>query len=325
MYMHANGAIPAYEDVASKFFEHFTAIADAINHLGGTGLWDDQDGFYYDEIHMDGREIPLKTRSLVGLIPLIAVEVLDEHVLDGLPEFRKRMDWFLKHRTDLAERVSCIEPLDAHQADHRRRLLALPSRDRLTRMLAYMLDETEFLSPFGIRSLSKVHERAPYVFRCGGEEFHVRYDPGESTTGLFGGNSNWRGPVWLPLNFLIIEALERYHYVYGDTLRVDFPTGSGNPRSLKQVADELSDRLVRLFVPGSDGRRLCHGDDRCYVDDAHWRDLVLFHEYFHGESGRGCGAGHQTGWTALVTLLMEKAAKRNARSAMKTTHPSHGH
>ena len=290
---------PATEDTASKFFEHFVAIADAMNNLGGTGLWDEQDGFYYDQLHLDGEEVPLRVRSLVGLMPLIAVEVLEQEVVDRLPGFRKRLDWFLKNRRDLAERISYFMGSEEHKDGHR--LLAIPSRDRLVRVLRYLLDEDEFLSPYGIRSVSKVHERQPYVFRVGGEEHVVRYVPGESDTALFGGNSNWRGPIWFPINYLIVEALERYHHFYGDSLKVEFPTGSGRRCDLGQVAREIGARLSRLFLPDREGRRPCHGDDPRYARDPHWKDLLLFHEYFHGDSGRGLGAGHQTGWTALVT------------------------
>ena len=296
---------PTYEDVASKFFEHYIGIADAINHLGIDGLWDNEDGFYYDEIHVDGKEIPLKTRSLVGLVPLFAVEIIDERVIEQLPGFRKRMNWFLDNRRDLARLISCAEIDGEDGHNHRHRLLAIPSRERLERMLRYLLDENEFLSPWGIRSLSKVHEKNPYVFQCGGQEFRVQYDPAESTTGLFGGNSNWRGPVWMPMNFLIVEALERYHHFYRETLKVEFPTGSGNLMNLKEVAAQISSRLTSLFLPDGAGRRPCHGDDSRYANDGHWRDLVLFYEYFHGDTGRGMGASHQTGWTALVARLID--------------------
>jgi glycogen debranching enzyme len=296
---------PAYEDVASKFFEHYIAIADAINHLGGAGLWDEDDGFYYDRIHLDGNAIPLKSRSLVGLVPLFSVEILEERVIDKLPGFRKRMTWFLEHRPDLARLISCAETLDHNGDNQRHRLLAIPSRARLERMLKYLLDESEFLSPYGIRSLSKVYEKNPYVFGCQGQEFRVQYDPAESTTGLFGGNSNWRGPIWLPMNFLIVEALERYHHFYGASLQVEFPTGSGSVMNLKQVARRISERLTRLFLADESGARPCHGTDQRYANDEHWRDLVLFYEYFHGDTGRGVGASHQTGWTALVARLFE--------------------
>jgi len=299
---------PATEDVASKFFEHFVAIADAMNNLGGSGLWDEQDGFYYDQLHVDGFEVPLRVRSLVGLMPLIAVEVLEQETIDRLPGFRKRLDWFLKNRPDLADHISYFMGSAEHANGHR--LLAIPSRDRLIRVLRYMLDEGEFLSPHGIRSVSKVHERLPYTFRVGNEEHVVSYVPGESDSGLFGGNSNWRGPIWMPINYLLVEALERYHHFYGDTLKVECPTGSGRRMNLGQVAREIGSRLGRLFVPDAEGRRPCHGGDARFARDPHWKDFVLFHEYFHGDTGRGLGASHQTGWTALAArYLLESGAK----------------
>jgi hypothetical protein len=295
---------PATEDMASKFFEHFVAIADAINTLGGTGLWDEQDGFYYDQLQVDGRTTPLRIRSLVGLIPLIAVEVLEEEAIKSLPGFRKRLHWFLEHRKDLAQHTSYME-FEAHGETQGHRLLAIPSRERLERVLRYMLDENEFLSPYGIRSVSKIHEKQPYVLRVGNEEHRVDYVPGESNTGLFGGNSNWRGPVWFPINYLLVEALERYHHFYGDALKVECPTGSGRWMNLKDVASELSGRLASIFLPDANGHRPCHGDDPRYAEDPHWKDLALFYEHFHGDTGRGIGASHQTGWTALVTRFLE--------------------
>jgi hypothetical protein len=298
---------PAYEDMASKFFEHFVHIADAVNSLGrgNDGLWDEGDGFYYDELHLkDGttREIPLRVRSMVGLLPIVAVEVLEDSVIDHLPAFKKRMQWFLQNRRDLASHVTF------GTAHHGHVLLALPSRERLVRVLHYMLDESEFLSPWGVRSMSKVHEVAPFTLEHEGQQFRVDYEPGESRTGLFGGNSNWRGPVWMPPNYLIIEALERYHHFYGDELRVECPTGSGRWMNLEQVARELSRRVASLFRPGDEGGRPCHGDEGRFASDPHWRDLVLFHEYFHAETGRGLGAAHQTGWTALIVRLLEDLA-----------------
>jgi len=298
---------PATEDVASKFFEHFVAIADAMNTLGGTGLWDEQDGFYYDQLHSNGQMIPARIRSMVGIIPLFAVEVLDDNVIERLPGFHKRLQWFLQNRQDLAEHITYMQ---AEGACHTgRRLLAIPSRARLERVLRYVLDESEFLSPFGIRSLSRFHKDHPYVCWTGGQENRVSYVPGDSDSGMFGGNSNWRGPVWFPVNYLLIEALERYHHFYGDSLRVECPTGSGRLMNLAEVADELAARLKRLFLPDGQGRRPCHGADRHFADDPHWKDLVLFYEYFHGENGRGLGASHQTGWTALVTRLLEMAPR----------------
>jgi hypothetical protein len=300
---------PATEDMASKFFEHFVAIADAINTQGGTGLWDENDGFYYDQLHLEGRTIPLKVRSLVGLIPLLAVEVLNDDVIQGLPGFKKRMDWFLEHRPDLDRQISYCPILGGGEG-HSHRLLAIPSRDRLERVLRYLLDEEEFLSPYGVRSLSRYHRHRPYTFRVNGEDYRVDYEPGESATALFGGNSNWRGPIWFPINYLLIEALERYHHFYGDDLRVECPTGSGQRMNLQEVADDLSARLARIFLPDARGCRPWHGDDRRYAEDPHWRDLVLFHEYFHGDTGRGLGASHQTGWTALAIRALEELARR---------------
>ncbi|HKQ18713.1 MAG TPA: glucosidase [Candidatus Eisenbacteria bacterium] len=300
---------PATEDLASKFFEHFVAIADAMNSLGGTGLWDEEDGFYYDRLHVNGREIPLKVRSMVGLLPLIACEILEEDQIQRLPGFKKRLDWFLENRQDLAHHISYMsKDHEGGAGSHGHRLLAIPSKERLRRVLQYMLDEKEFLSPFGIRSLSAIHKDSPYVFDVMGEEHRVDYVPGESNTGLFGGNSNWRGPVWFPVNYLLIEALERYHHFYGDDFKVECPTGSGVWMNLDEVARELALRLTRIFLPGADGARPCHGGDPRFADDPAWRDLVLFHEYFHGDNGRGVGASHQTGWTALVARCIEGLA-----------------
>jgi hypothetical protein len=301
---------PATEDMASKFFEHFVTITDAINTHGGTGLWDEEDGFYYDQLRVDGRTLPLKIRSLVGLIPLIAVEVLDDELIQQLPGFKKRMEWFLEKRQDLSQHISYCCRLE-NGAGRCHRLLAIPSRQHLERVLRYMLDENEFLSPYGIRSVSRIHQNHPYIFRVNGEEHRVDYEPGESTTGVFGGNSNWRGPIWFPINYLLIEALERYHYFYGESLHVECPTGSGRMMNLKEVADELSSRLAGIFLPDTQGRRPCHGSDLRYAEDPHWRNLVSFHEYFHGETGRGLGASHQTGWTALVIRNIEDLAKGN--------------
>ncbi|MGD9631841.1 MAG: glucosidase [Pirellulales bacterium] len=303
---------PSYEDIASKFFEHFVAITDAMNSLGGMGLWDDQDGFYYDVLSADGTTLPLRIRSMVGIIPLFAVEILEQHVIDRLPGFKKRMEWFLKHRTDLARHISYCDQGEWESGDHAHRhvhrLLAIPSEERLQRVLRYILDENEFLSPYGVRALSRYHQDHPYEVHLDGLHSRVDYTPGDSTSGMFGGNSNWRGPVWFPVNYLLIEALERYHHFYGDYLLVECPTGSGQMKNLKQVAAELATRLTRLFLPDASGKRPCHGDEAHYATDPHWRELVLFHEYFHGDTGRGIGATHQTGWTALVTELLHALA-----------------
>ena len=300
----------AYEDMASKFLEHFVQIADAMNTLGGTGLWDETDGFYYDQIRFDNSAVPLKTRSMVGLLPLIAVEVLEEESIQGLPGFSKRLAWFVKHRQDLSRHITHCE------CDHGHRLVAIPSRERLERVLRYMLDENEFLSPYGIRSLSKFHQKNPYEFHAGGDVHRVEYVPGESNTGLFGGNSNWRGPIWFPTSYLLIEAIERYHHFYGDHFKVECPTGSGKRLTLHEVSQELSRRLAGIFLAEKNGRRPCHGNDARWAKDPHWRDLVLFHEYFHGETGQGLGAGHQTGWTALVIRQVEDLARHRNNSSL---------
>jgi hypothetical protein len=298
---------PAYEDVATKFFEHFVAICDAMNSFNGTGLWDEEDGFYYDQLLLDGQRLPLKVRSMVGVIPLFGASSLSEQIaFDLLPGFAKRMRWFLDNRQDLARHVTFLATPD--DQGHTYCLLAIPSRERLIRVLRRVLDEGEFLSPYGVRSLSRVHLEDPYVLKVGAEEHAVRYLPGESHTGMFGGNSNWRGPVWFPLNFLLVEALERYHHFYGDSLKVECPTGSGRFLDLDQVASELKRRLASLFLPGEGGERPCHGPGWRFTGDPHWRGLVPFHEYFHGDDGRGLGASHQTGWTALVALLLNDLA-----------------
>ncbi len=306
---------PEYEDIASKFFEHFVAITDAMNTLGGTGLWEEQDGFYYDQLRVEHQSIPLRIRSMVGLIPLFAVEVLEHDVVDRLPGFRKRMQWFLKHRQDLSRHISYMLDDDGDGGKHY--LLAIPSKERLESVLKYLLDENEFLSPHGIRSVSKVHESDPYVFNANGQEFSVQYTPGESDTSLFGGNSNWRGPIWFPVNYLIVEALERYHYFYGDDFKVECPTGSGKMMNLQQAARELARRLSNIFLPDRHGRRPCHADDPRYAKDPNWKDLVLFHEYFHGDTGRGLGASHQTGWTALVTRCLEAPASQKSAEKVR--------
>lgn len=295
----------AYEDMASKFLEHFVQIADAMNNLGGTGLWNEADGFYYDQLELDGTTVPLRSRSMVGLLPLIAVEVLEEAEVARLPGFKKRLEWFIKHRHDLSRGVAL-----GRSGSRERLLLAIPTRDRLRSVLRYLGDENEFLSPHGLRSVSKAHAANPFIVKCGGEEHRVDYSPGESTTSLFGGNSNWRGPIWFPVNFLIIEALERYHHFYGPEFTVEYPTGSGQQLNLREIAANLELRLASLFLPDAEGRRPCHGDDARFANDPHWRDLVLFHEYFHGDTGRGLGANHQTGWTALVLRHLENVAKR---------------
>jgi len=297
----------AYEDVASKFFEHFVYICDAMNDLGGgIELWDKHDGFYYDVLSLpDGRKKPLKVRSLVGLIPLYAVETLDSEVIDRLPGFKRRMQWFIENRPELSDHVEALTTPDLRVL----RLLALVGRERLRQVLRYMLDENEFLSPYGIRALSRHHLEHPYLLDVDGTTHRVDYEPGESRSHLFGGNSNWRGPVWFPVNFLLIESLQRYHFFFGDDFKVEFPTGSGVRMNLWQVASELSRRLLRIFLPDQDGVRPCLREMKLFRDDPHFRGLLLFHEYFHGETGAGVGANHQTGWTALIAKLIQQSGE----------------
>ena len=294
----------AYEDVASKFFEHFVYICRAMNDIGGEGieLWDVADGFYYDVLHLpDGHALPLKVRSMVGLIPLFAVETLDPELVDHLPGFKRRMQWFIENRPELSERFE-TETTD----DGPRRFLSLVNRHQLKRVLRYMLDENEFFSPYGIRALSRYHHDHPYSLKTNGMEYRVDYEPAESSTGLFGGNSNWRGPIWFPVNFLLLESLQKFHYFLGDSYKVECPTGSGRMQDLWQVAGEISQRLTRIFFRGEDGRRPVFGGTEKFQTDPYWRDLIPFHEYFHGDNGAGIGASHQTGWTALVAKLIQQ-------------------
>ena len=299
---------PTYEDVASKFWEHFIYIADAMNNVGpdNYSLWDDREGFYYDVLHMqDGTHFPIRVRSMVGLIPLFAVETLDAEVVDRLPGFKKRMQWFIENRPDLTDNVACMKTPGMQE----RRLLAVTEQERLRRVLRVMLDEREFLSPYGVRALSRRHLADPFVLKVDGEEHRVDYEPAESTTGLFGGNSNWRGPVWFPANYLLIESLQKFHYYFGDDFRVECPTGSGRMLTLWEVAAELSRRLSRLFLRDEEGRRPVFGGARKFQEDPHWRDHLLFYEYFHGDIGAGLGASHQTGWTGLVAKLLQQSGE----------------
>ena len=298
----------AYEDMASKFFEHYVSIAKAMNSLDGTGLWDATDGFYYDHLHLDGESVPLKIRSIVGLIPLLTADLLYDRVIDQLPGFRRRMEWFLNDRQDLGDFMTYMERGDSQDGEGGLRLLAIPTRKRLLHLLRYLLDEDEFLSPYGIRSLSKYHVDHPFEYDLNGERLRVGYLPGESDSGMFGGNSNWRGPIWFPLNFLIVEALERYYQFYGDSLRVECPTRSGQYMNLAQVANEIRRRLAQLFLANEAGDRPCYARGDRFLNDPHWRDLVLFYEYFHADTGRGLGASHQTGWTALIAPILTSLA-----------------
>jgi hypothetical protein len=296
---------PAYEDVASKFFEHFVYIAHAMHNRGGeeVSLWDEQDGFFYDVLHVPGSApCALKVRSMVGLIPLYAAETLEPDVVDRLPGFKRRMQWFIDNRPEFREHVET----SVHATGKVRRLLAIVTHDKLPRILRYLLDEAEFLSPYGIRALSQYHRDHPYVLRINGMEHRVDYEPAESSTGLFGGNSNWRGPIWFPMNYLLIEALQKFHYFYGDNLKVPCPTGSTSVLDLWEIAAEVSRRLTRLFLRDAHGRRPVYNGTEKFQQDPHWRDLILFYEYFHGDHGAGLGASHQTGWTALVAKLLQQ-------------------
>jgi len=307
---------PAYEDIASKFFEHFLYIADAMNRVGAReiALWDEEDGFYYDVLHFpDNNQVSLKVRSLVGLIPLFAVQTVDAEVLEQFPGFKRRMEWFIENRPDLRQNIACMET----EGVGAKRLLAIcfkppggtEDQNKLRQILHKMLDENEFLSTYGIRSVSKFHDKQPYIFEADGEQYRVDYEPAESTTGLFGGNSNWRGPVWFPINYLIIEALQRFHQYLGDDFKVECPTGSGKEMNLLEVAIELSQRLTQIFLQDASGHRPVFGGIEVFQKDPHWRDLILFHEYFHGDNGAGLGASHQTGWTGLTAEMIQRSAE----------------
>jgi hypothetical protein len=310
---------PVYEDVANKFWEHFLYIVRAMNNLGpdGVSIWDDQEGFYYDVLHIPGGHIPLKIRSMVGLIPLFAVQTIEPGMLDKLQSFARRMNWLQEHRPDLTCNVTHM----CTGGKRDRQLLSIVDEARLRRILSVMLDEREFLSPYGLRSMSAYHRDHPFIFEARGSRYVVDYEPAESTTGLFGGNSNWRGPIWLPLNYLIIESLQKYHHFFGESFKVECPTGSGRKLTLGQVAIELSHRLSKLFLRDQNGSRPAYGGNRRFQDDPNWRDLILFHEFFDGETGRGLGASHQTGWTALIAKLMQQngepqSIKQSGRKAV---------
>ena len=294
---------PVYQDMATKFFEHFLYISEALDNMGvdGAGLWDATDQFFYDQLSLpNGHRERLKVRSMVGLIPLFAVEVFDKELLDSVPEFKLRLEWFLKHRPNLASLVSRWQDKNAGE----KQLLSLLRGHRMKKILQRMLDENEFLSDYGIRAISKYHEQHPYEFYVDGKRFSVEYSPGESNSGLFGGNSNWRGPIWMPVNFLIVESLQRFHYYYGDDFKLECPTGSGTYLSLNEIADLLSKRLANLFLRDKDGHRPVFGTYTKFQTDPLFNNYIWFHEYFHGDTGRGVGASHQTGWTALIARLL---------------------
>ncbi len=294
----------SYEDIAIKFFEHFLYIAAAINGEGGMNdsLWNPEDGFYYDVLDCNGERTFMKVRSAVGIIPLFAVTTLDAEDLDRLPNFKKHVEWFLANKPQLTQNVTYMEDLGMHK----RRLLSIVSRDQLQQILGKVLDPGEFLSDFGIRALSKYHADHPYSLNLGGATFSVDYEPGESTTGSFGGNSNWRGPIWMPINYLLVESLQQFDYYYGDTFTVEYPTGSRESTTLDRVAAGLEKRLVSIFQFDSTGNRPVHNHVSQYARSGQWKDLLLFYEYFHGDTGRGVGASHQTGWTAMIAKIINQ-------------------
>ncbi len=302
----------AYEDVASKFFEHFVFISDAMNNLGNTQteLWNEYDGFYYDVLHMNGHQFPIKLRSLVGLIPLCAVETIEDEWLQKLPDFKRRTEWLLENRKDLIEDISCMN----QPGREGRHLLALVNKERLRRVLETMLDEEEFLSDHGIRSLSRFHKNSPYFLEFDHTEYRVDYEPAESRSGMFGGNSNWRGPIWFPVNYLLIEALQKFDHYYGDDFKIEFPTGSGKTMNLWQVSQQLEKRLCSLYLRDQHGERPAFGDTEIFQKDEHWRDNLLFFEYFDGDTGRGLGANHQTGWTGLIAKILKQTAEYSEKN-----------
>jgi hypothetical protein len=305
---------PAYADLGLKFVEHFLWIASSMIHVGGnTGMWDEEDGFFYDVLRLpDGRSERLKVRSMVGLLPLCAVTMFEGELLRKHPEVAYPLRKFLEARPELRQYIH--DPAKKGYAG--RQLASILDETRLRRVLASMLDENDFLSPYGIRSLCLCHAKHPFVFRVGEQEYRVSYLPAESDTGMFGGNSNWRGPIWMPVNALIIRALLMYYMYYGDDFTVECPTGSGGKMNLYQVAEEISRRLANIFLRGKDGRRPVYGGSKKFQEDPHWRDYLQFYEYFHGDNGAGLGASHQTGWTGVVARTMHLFATTTAEQAL---------
>jgi hypothetical protein len=300
----------AYEDIALKFFEHFLFIAEAMNNIAGEGisLWNEEDEFFYDVLRLEhGENIPLRIRSMVGLIPLFAVTTIEPELLEKVPEFKHHLEWFLEHRPDLAKLVSrWSEP---GMGD--RRLLAILRGHRMKRVLYRMLDENEFLAPYGVRALSRIYMEQPYELNIEGMTYTVGYLPAESDSGLFGGNSNWRGPIWFPVNYLIVESLQQFHHYYSDDFLIEHPTHSDRKVSLSQAADEISQRMINIFLRDSNGRRAVFGGNETFQNDPHWRDYIPFYEYFHGDTGAGIGASHQTGWTGLVAKLIQQQGEHH--------------
>jgi hypothetical protein len=301
----------AYEDIALKFFEHFLYIAQAMNNIAGEGisLWNEEDEFFYDVLHLEhGSVLPLRLRSMVGLIPLFAVTTIEPGLLEKVPDFKRRLEWFLEHRPDLAKLVSRWHEPGMGE----RRLLAILRGHRMKRVLYRMLDENEFLSLYGVRALSHIYADQPYVLYVDGSEYRVSYQPAESDSGLFGGNSNWRGPIWFPVNYLIVESLQQFHHYYSDDFRIECPSHSGKMLSLDEAADELSHRMINIFLRNDKGHRPVFGGNDTFQNDPHWRDYIPFHEYFHGDNGAGIGASHQTGWTGLLAKLIQQQGEHHS-------------
>jgi hypothetical protein len=307
---------PTYESMVEKFIEHFLYIAAAMNKPGEDGMWDEEDGFYYDLLRLpDGSPARLKVRSMVGLLPLCATTVIEEWQRERVPQ---AVDMFKQRALQMPELLSSIHPTGpGHTGVADRGIFALLNEERLRRILSKMLDEEEFLSPYGIRSLSKFHQQHPFVFYAGGQAYRVDYLPAESNTGMFGGNSNWRGPIWMPVNALIIRALLQYYLYYGDNFKIECPTGSGRMMNLFDVSKEIADRLTRIFLRDERGLRPVYGGTEKFQSDSHWRDYLLFYEYFHGDNGAGLGASHQTGWTGLVAKLIQLFGVLDARKALE--------
>jgi hypothetical protein len=310
---------PTYEELAIKFYEHFILIAAATNKMGGKdSMWDEEDGFFYDVLRVPGQwSTRLKVRSVVGLLPLCAVTVYREEVVAKLPRFVERVQWFNRNRPDLLAGIN--QP--GRRGVRGRFMLSLLNDDKIRRVLTRMLDSSEFLGEHGIRSLSRFHQDHPYVFHLGRQEYRVGYLPAESDTGMFGGNSNWRGPIWAPINALLIRALLQMYSFYGDEFRVECPTGSGHYLTLYQVAEELTNRLAAIFLRDVNGHRPVYGGTKKFQEDPHWRDHILFYEYFHGDNGAGLGASHQTGWTAVIPGMVHIFAMLRPEMILGPDHP----
>jgi len=307
---------PAYESMVFKFAEHFLYIASAMNRPGDEGMWDEEDGFYYDILRLpDGSATRLKVRSLVGLLPLCATTVIEKAQRESVPQTMRGIQERLRRIPELASAIHVTG--EGHYGVADRGIMALVNEQRLRRILTAVLDENEFLGPHGIRSISKFHQQHPYIVNVSGQEYRVDYLPAESNTGMFGGNSNWRGPVWMPINALIVRALQNFYLYYGDNFKIECPTGSGKMMNLYEVSKEISDRLVSTFTRDAQGRRPVYGGMEKFQTDPHWKDYILFHEYFHGDNGAGLGASHQTGWTGVVAKLIELYGRMDAKRALE--------